>query len=99
MKRILGKTLGVPLFKEQAMQVAIHCAGFTTGEGDQMRRSMSTFKLTGRVSRFRDKLIGGMVARGYERMFENFYVGAIRFSMSRIEARSIRVSDVCTLNS
>ncbi len=69
LERVLGKTLGVPLFQERAMQVAIHCAGFTPGEADQLRRSMSTFKLTGGVSRFRDQLIGGMVERGYERAF------------------------------
>ncbi len=69
LERVLGKTLGVPLFQEQAMQVAIHCAGFTPGEADQLRRSMSTFKLTGGVSHFRDKLIGGMVERGYEQAF------------------------------
>jgi len=65
LQAILGKTLGVPLFQEQAMQVAIHCAGFTPGEADQLRRSMATFKFTGGVSHFRDKLINGMVARGY----------------------------------
>ena len=69
LERVLGKTLGVPLFQEQAMQVAIQCAGFTPGEADQLRRSMATFKVTGGVSHFRDKLIGGMVARGYERDF------------------------------
>src|SRR3979411_2343494 len=51
LRRVLGKTLGVPLFQEQAMQVAIHCAGFTPGEADQLRRSMATFKVTGGVSR------------------------------------------------
>lgn len=65
LRRVLGKTLGVPLFQEQAMQVAIHCAGFTPSEADQLRRSMATFKVTGGVSAFRDKLVGGMVARGY----------------------------------
>jgi error-prone DNA polymerase len=65
LKRVLGKTLGVPLFQEQAMQVAIQCAGFTPGEADQLRRSMATFKMTGGVSKFRDKLIAGMAARGY----------------------------------
>ena len=69
LRRVLGKTLGVPLFQEQAMQVAIHCAGFTPGEADQLRRSMATFKFTGGVSHFRDKLIGGMVDHGYEREF------------------------------
>jgi error-prone DNA polymerase len=66
---VLGKTLGVPLFQEQAMRVAIVCAGFTPGEADQLRKAMATFKSTGTVTRFRDKLIGGMVARGYARDF------------------------------
>ena len=69
LERVLGKTLGVPLFQEQAMQVAIQCAGFTPGEADQLRRSMATFKFTGGVSHFRDKLIKGMVGKGYERAF------------------------------
>jgi len=69
LRRVLGKTLGVPLFQEQAMQVAIHCAGFTPGEADQLRRSMATFKATGGVSRFKEKLVGGMVGRGYEPAF------------------------------
>ena len=66
---VLRKTLGVPLFQEQAMQVAIHCAGFTPDEADQLRRSMATFKMTGGVGRFRDKMIEGMVARDYTRDF------------------------------
>ena len=69
LERVLGKTLGVPLFQEQAMQVAIVCAGFTPGEADQLRRAMATFKLTGGVSAFKEKLVGGMVARGYARDF------------------------------
>ncbi len=69
LEKVLGKTLGVPLFQEQAMRVAIECAGFTATEADQLRRSMATFKFTGGVSHFRDKLVGGMVARGYEQAF------------------------------
>ncbi|MGQ0444807.1 MAG: error-prone DNA polymerase [Beijerinckiaceae bacterium] len=69
LQKVLGKTLGVPLFQEQAMRVAITCAGFTPGEADQLRRSMATFKHTGGVSKFRDKLIAGMVANGYEPEF------------------------------
>ncbi len=69
LRRVLGKTLGVPLFQEQAMQVAIVCAGFTPGEADQLRRAMATFKITGGVSHFKDKLIGGMVERGYTAEF------------------------------
>jgi error-prone DNA polymerase len=69
LEQVLGKTLGVPLFQEQAMRVAIVCAGFTPGEADQLRKSMATFKHTGGVSAFGDKLIAGMVANGYERDF------------------------------
>ncbi|WP_299562256.1 error-prone DNA polymerase [Enterovirga sp.] len=65
LERVLGKTLGIPLFQEQAMQVAVVCAGFTPGEADQLRRAMATFKVTGGVSVFRDKLIQGMIARNY----------------------------------
>ena len=66
---MLEKTLGVPLFQEQAMQVAIVCAGFTPGEADALRRSMATFKFTGGVHHFHDKMIEGMVTRGYPRDF------------------------------
>src|ERR1700722_10912778 len=69
LERVLGKTLGVPLFQEQAMRVAIECAGFTPGEADQLRRAMATFKFTGGVSKFKDKLVEGMVERGYAREF------------------------------
>ncbi|MES2035208.1 MAG: error-prone DNA polymerase [Pseudomonadota bacterium] len=69
LERVLGKTLGVPLFQEQAMRVAIECAGFTATEADQLRRAMATFKFTGGVSSFGQKLIEGMVARGYTEEF------------------------------
>ncbi|WP_415289043.1 error-prone DNA polymerase [Brevundimonas sp. S1H14] len=69
LEKVLGKTLGVPLFQEQAMRVAIECAGFTASEADQLRRAMATFKFTGGVSHFKDKLIGGMVERGYTAEF------------------------------
>jgi error-prone DNA polymerase len=69
LRGVLGKTLGVPLFQEQAMKVAIVCAGFSAGEADQLRRSMATFKITGGVSHFHDKMIDGMIANGYAREF------------------------------
>ena len=69
LEKVLGKTLGVPLFQEQAMRVAIECAGFTPSEADQLRRAMATFKFTGGVSHFKDKLIAGMVERGYAAEF------------------------------
>lgn len=62
---ILGRTLGVPLFQEQAMKIAIVAAGFTPSEADELRRSMATFKAQGLISAFRDKLINGMVGNGY----------------------------------
>jgi error-prone DNA polymerase len=65
LEAVLGKTLGVPLFQESAMRVAMVCAGFTGGEADQLRKSMATFKFTGGVSRFKDKLVSGMVRNGY----------------------------------
>jgi error-prone DNA polymerase len=69
LEKVLGKTLGIPLFQEQAMRIAIECAGFTPSEADQLRRSMATFKHTGMIDRFRNKLIHGMVERGYEAAF------------------------------
>jgi error-prone DNA polymerase len=69
LRRVLGKTLGVPLFQEQAMQIAIVAAGFTPSEADRLRRAMATFKKNGDIGKFRDKLVGGMVARGYEAAF------------------------------
>ena len=69
LRKVLEKTLGVPLFQEQAMKVAIVGAGFTAVEADQLRRAMATFKFTGGVSHFSDKLIEGMVERGYPRDF------------------------------
>ncbi|UFN51668.1 error-prone DNA polymerase (plasmid) [Roseomonas sp. OT10] len=66
LKQVLGRTLGVPLFQEQAMRVAIVAAGFTPGEADQLRRAMATFKYTQGVAAYRDRLVGGMVRRGYD---------------------------------
>ncbi|MBL8659497.1 MAG: error-prone DNA polymerase [Rhodospirillales bacterium] len=64
--QVLGKTLGVPLFQEQAMKIAIVAAGFSPSEADRLRRAMATFRRSGTIHGFRDKFISGMVARGYE---------------------------------
>ncbi|SEL02658.1 error-prone DNA polymerase, DnaE-like [Sphingomonas palmae] len=69
LKAVLAKTLGVPLFQEQAMQVAIIGAGFTPGEADQLRRAMATFKMTGGVGPFRERLIAGMRRNGISQAF------------------------------
>jgi error-prone DNA polymerase len=69
LERVLGKTLGVPLFQEQAMKIAIVAAGFTPGEADRLRRAMATFRRVGTIGTFAAKMVEGMVARGYERDF------------------------------
>ena len=69
LEEVLGKTLGVPLFQEQAMRIAIVAAGFTPAEADRLRRAMATFRKTGIIHEFGLRLVDGMVARGYERDF------------------------------
>jgi error-prone DNA polymerase len=69
LRRVLEKTKGVPLFQEQAMQIAIVGAGFAPEEADRLRRAMATFKRNGDIHLFREKFIVGMVANGYERDF------------------------------
>ena len=69
LEEVLGKTLGVPLFQEQAMKVAIVGAGFTPGEADGLRRAMATFRKTGTIHTFQQKMVGGMVERGYDADF------------------------------
>ncbi|AOH83069.1 DNA polymerase [Sphingomonas panacis] len=69
LEAVLEKTLGVPLFQEQAMQVAIVGAGFTAAEADQLRRAMATFKMTGGVGKFNEKLVSGMRANGITQAF------------------------------
>jgi len=62
---VLARTKGVPIFQEQVMQIAIKAAGFTPGEADNLRRSMAAWRRKGGVDKFRDKLIGGLLAHGY----------------------------------
>jgi error-prone DNA polymerase len=69
LKEILSRTLGIPLFQEQAMKIAITAAGFTPSEADELRRSMATFKAKGMVERFEEKLISGMMQKGYQREY------------------------------
>ena len=69
LETVLSKTLGVPLFQEQAMKIAIVAAGFTPAEADRLRRAMATFKRVGTIGTFQRKMIDGMLANGYERGF------------------------------
>jgi error-prone DNA polymerase len=66
---VLGKTLGVPLFQEQAMQLAITAAEFSDADANRLRRAMATFRNVGGMEHFEQMMIGGMVRRGYEREF------------------------------
>ena len=66
LEEVLSKTLGVPLFQEQAMRIAIVAAGFTPSESDQLRRAMATFKKVGTIGTFQQKMIDGMKAKGYD---------------------------------
>ncbi|HWV40103.1 error-prone DNA polymerase, partial [Pseudorhodoplanes sp.] len=69
LKRVLERTLGVPLFQEQAMRIAIVAGGFEPGEADELRRAMATFKRTGTIGNYKEKMIGGMVSKGYPKEF------------------------------
>jgi error-prone DNA polymerase len=77
LKEVLKRTLGVPLFQEQAMQIAITAAKFTPDDADGLRRAMATFRHTGNVPLFRNKFIEGMAARGYDRSFAEHCFGQI----------------------
>ncbi len=66
LKKILGKTMGVPLFQEQAMRIAIDCAGFTPDQADGLRRSMATFRHNGDVDKYRATFMAGMERNGYD---------------------------------
>ena len=69
LKDVLGRTFGVPLFQEQAMKIAIVAAGFTPDEANGLRRAMATFRNLGTIHQYEEKMVEGMVRRGYDRGF------------------------------
>jgi len=69
LKSVLGRTFGVPLFQEQAMKLAIVAADFSPGDANKLRRAMATFRNVGTIHHFREKMITGMTAKGYEADF------------------------------
>jgi error-prone DNA polymerase len=77
-KAVLQRTLGVPIFQEQVMQVAIVAAGFTPGEADQLRRAMAAWKRHGGLGHFEQRLLSGMRARGYDEAFAARIFGQIQ---------------------
>ncbi|HLQ01582.1 MAG TPA: error-prone DNA polymerase [Burkholderiales bacterium] len=79
-ENVLKRTLGVPIFQEQVMQLAVVAAGFTPGKADQLRRSMASWRRNGNIERFREPLINGMLERGYAREFaERIYSQILGF--------------------
>src|SRR5215471_11421423 len=81
MRQALGKTLGVPLFQEQMMQMAIDCASFTPAEADQLRQAMSSKRAPERIEELRARLLGGMAASGIPAgVAEDIYVKILAFS-------------------
>ena len=69
LRRVLHKTLGVPLFQEQAMRIAIEAAKFTSEEANGLRRAMATFRNVGTIGKFEAKMVGNMIERGYDPLF------------------------------
>ena len=69
LKNILGRTLGVPIFQEQAMKIAIEAAQFSPAEANELRKAMATFRSTGTIGKLQDKMVGRMVTRGYDPVF------------------------------
>lgn len=76
-REVLHRTLGVPLFQEQAMRLAVVAAGFTPGEADQLRRAMGAWRRPGIIEQFRQKLLSGMESRGLTRQFAEAVFGQI----------------------
>ena len=80
LKAVLQRTLGVPIFQEQVMQIAIVAAGFTPGEADELRRAMAAWKRRGGLTPYRERLLSGMAANGYPREFaEQIYKQILGF--------------------
>ena len=85
MKEVLERTLGVPIFQEQVMQLAIVAAGFTPGEADQLRRAMAAWRRKGGIEHFEQRLIDGMLPTGYTEEFaEQIYQQILRLRRVRL---------------
>ncbi|MFK7891001.1 MAG: error-prone DNA polymerase, partial [Granulosicoccus sp.] len=69
LERVLERTLGVPVFQEQVMEIAMVAAGFSAGQADELRRSMAAWRRSGQITQFHDRVVGGMLDKGYEKEF------------------------------
>ena len=96
LEAVLSKTLGVPLFQEQAMKIAIVAAGFTPSEADQLRRAMATFRRVGTIQTFQEKMVEGMAAKGYRARVRRALLppdrGVRRIRLSREPRGELRAS-------
>jgi len=93
---ILGRTLGIPLFQEQAMKIAIVAAGFTPAEADELRRSMATFKAKGVVAAFEQKLVSGMKKNGTPKSTRKEYFGNSRVLEVMVSPKVMRPALHCS---
>ena len=92
---VLSRTMGVPIFQEQVMQIAVVAAGFTPGDADQLRRSMAAWKRKGGVDKYRVKLVGGLLAHGYAGLRRSAVPpdrGLRRIRLSRKPRRQLRAA-------
>ena len=98
LKTVLQRTLGVPIFQEQVMQIAVVAAGFTPGEADQLRRAMAAWKRRGGLEPFRERLLSGMAANGYPARVRRADLqadpGLRRIRLSRVARRLLRAADL-----
>ncbi|MFK7994803.1 MAG: error-prone DNA polymerase [Granulosicoccus sp.] len=69
LERVLERTLGVPVFQEQVMEIAMVAAGFSAGQADELRRSMAAWRRSGQITKFHDRVVGGMLSKGYDEEF------------------------------
>jgi hypothetical protein len=99
LKAVLERTLGVPLFQEQAMQIAVVAAGFTPEEADRLRRSLATFKRMGTIGTFRDRFLAGHGRTWLRPRLRRSVLcpdrGVRRIRLSRIPRRQLRASGLC----
>jgi error-prone DNA polymerase len=96
LEKVLGKTLGVPLFQEQAMRIAIVAAKFEPWEADKLRRAMATFRRVGTIGTFQAKMVEGMAARGYPRDFAEHCFGRSKGLANTVFRKATRPASRCS---
>jgi len=96
LREALGRTIGVPIFQEQVMQISMLAAGFTAGEADSLRRAMAAWRRKGGIEKYHDKIVSGMTQRGYSAAFaERAHSSRFRDSASTAFPKAIRPASLC----